>query len=198
MATTPQARDFFEEAIYDGLRWFKAFGLILAGVFLLMAAGIGVFLFIGSRVTDVPEPMTTDVPLENYSTSNIETFVCVNAGEDGCSNYADAQQYLILATENHDLTYTPLHDTDPGTDTGEGTKAVQLTESTSDEDWAAVAAAVTRDGQVTLDNWGLTGPSNGGDSLSFAAGSGDDTVTGQMQFDTTSGRVYLTAITYGE
>lgn len=198
MATTPQARDFFEEAIYDGMRWFKTFGIILAGVFLLMAAGIGVFLFISSRVIDVPEPMTTDVPLENYSTSNIETFVCIHAGADDCSNYADAQQYLILATENHDLTYTPLHDTDPGTDTGEGTKAVQLTDSTSDEDWAAVAAAVTRDGQVTLDNWGLTGPSNESDSLPFTAGSGDDTVTGQMQFDTTSGRVYLTAITYGE
>lgn len=190
-------RELLSEAVSDGISWLKAFGLLLAILVGGLTVIVGIIIFIGSRTIDVPEMMSTDIPIEAYSTSNMETFVCV-AADDECSNYGPSKKYLSEVIGPGGLTYTPLNDTDPGEDTGQGTKTIDLTEATPDEEWQQVARAVTKDGVVTMDNWGLTEAGAEGQRLPFVVQADSTVLHGTMVFGTDDDRVTLTSLTYDD
>lgn len=190
--------DLLLDARLDASRALKLVFVPMGVLLVLIAAGVGIFLLIVSRTTEVPEPGTTDVPLTAYASANAEAFACVEAGPEGCTNYSQSKNYLAAIISDEGLTYTPLTDSDPGETTSEGTKTVSITDDTADEQWQRVSAAVTKQGQATPSSWSFVDAGEAATQLPFTIEADTGEIAGAMGFSTTDEQVHLTSVTFDE
>lgn len=130
--------------------------LIIAGVLSIIVfcaiAVVGTYAWIKAAnpaqtfLSDDGEPAP---PLATYGQASFETFGCLARG-DQCAQFSDA--IASMTTANTEFTYTPLNDTDPGTETANGERQVVLNSDLTDADWQAIGAAVTRDGAIGVED----------------------------------------------
>lgn len=119
---------------------FLAF-FVIGGV---IVAGAGIALH---KAALTQGDLDSKIPLTQYAPGIVQVFGCVRVGPE-CTNYKQSMDYLTrIAPEG--FNYTPLHASDPGSPTGDGTKHVTLNQNTSRRDIRAVAAAVTLNGRVS-------------------------------------------------
>lgn len=117
--------------------------------FTVIFAVVGVFYFASGRATPPSSPLDAKIPVSTVAPSVVQVFDCVRVGEETCPYYDQSTEYLIQASPQDGLTYTPLKPDDPGTLQADGTRVVHLTRQTPAADWAAVGRAVTLDGAAT-------------------------------------------------
>lgn len=91
----------------------------------------------------------TQVPLEDYTVGALQVFDCLRVGPEACAEHEDAMAYLVESAPSDGLVYTPLEASDPGTDRGDGTRALVLSTATTPGEWQALGRAVTLDGRAT-------------------------------------------------
>lgn len=121
----------------------------IVALFVLAFAAVAVF--VGSRAHSA-RPTMPDIPLTSFAPAVIEVFECVRTE---CPEADQAKQWLIAHTpragagSEGGLTYTPRTAADPGSSTADGARRVVLDETTDNETWKQLAAAVTLDGNAS-------------------------------------------------
>ena len=200
--------DIIEDAIFEVRRRWKTRVLIpvaIIAVFMLVGVIITTVGWFSSNQARPPAVNSEDIPLGSYAAGNIEVFDCIYRGPEECSEYKKSREWVSGAVTDS-FVYSPIEEDEsaPGEQAGGGTRRVSDFQSLSDEEWHALAAGVTREGQAnpgtvtenTVETSGLNHEQVTA-SATFTLTEGEPT-TGTMVFTLTNSGVVLKSVTYTE
>lgn len=127
-----------------GRRLATAYLAIVAAIVAVCWGGLAVWHYTLDPNRDAADATKITAPTRTVAV--LEMADCVARGES-CQTYEAMRDYLAKNT-SPEFEYTPLTDADPGQDTGNGTRSINLA-TAQDAEVQAVAEAITRGGVVT-------------------------------------------------
>lgn len=193
--------DLLDGFKYDVQRTARPAILVALGsLTVLMVVGLVAVVIYGFTVArpTPPNALDADIPLPAYGSGVVQVFDCIHRGEAQCPEYQEAKDWLMSATIDSGLEYSPSSIADgPGEQTDSGTILVHLTPQTTEEEWAALAAVITHDGAINPSNVNEGNIVQQDDMITFVANTDSGTVQGAIQFNIEAERISLISIIYG-